>query len=144
MLTQDPAVFDTEFFGIKPVEARALDPQQRLLLETVYEGLEAAGIPMERLRGTDTGVYVGLMCNDYEAMLLRGMLPGETDCTYYSQPDRVESQDLPKESRELGRDYTPSICLTTYYCYPSREIADLNPSDRHPGHASLPHGRHAA
>ncbi|KXX75016.1 Nonribosomal peptide synthetase 14 [Madurella mycetomatis] len=72
VLAENPGAFDAEFFGVKPVEAKALDPQQRLLLETVYEGLEAAGIPVEDLRGSNTGVYVGLMSNDYEAMMLRG------------------------------------------------------------------------
>lgn len=70
-IPQHPAAFDAQFFGIKPVEAKALDPQQRLLLEVVYEALEAAGIPVEKLRGSDTGVYVGMMSNDYEALMLR-------------------------------------------------------------------------
>lgn len=76
-----PGAFDAEFFGIKPVEAKALDPQQRLLLETVYEGLEAAGLPMENLRGSDTGVYVGVMSNDYEALMLRDT---ESMATYHA------------------------------------------------------------
>lgn len=37
LLDEDLSVFDAEFFGIKPVEAKAIDPQQRWLLETVYE-----------------------------------------------------------------------------------------------------------
>jgi acyl transferase domain-containing protein len=44
LLNEDPSTFDAEFFGIKPVEAKAMDPQQRVLLETVYEGLESAGM----------------------------------------------------------------------------------------------------
>lgn len=75
LLEEDVAAFDSEFFGIKPVEAKAIDPQQRLLMETVYEGLESAGLTIDSLRGTDTAVYVGLMCGDYEASLLR-------DCRY--------------------------------------------------------------
>ncbi|KAF2182988.1 beta-ketoacyl synthase domain-containing protein [Zopfia rhizophila CBS 207.26] len=70
-LSEDPRQFDAQFFGIKPIEAMAIDPQQRLLLEVVYESLEAAGFAIEDLRGSDTGVYVGVMCADYEAMLLR-------------------------------------------------------------------------
>ena len=70
-LEEDPRLFDAQFFGIKPVEANAIDPQQRLLLETVYESIESAGLRMEDLQGSNTAVYVGLMCNDYEAQLLR-------------------------------------------------------------------------
>lgn len=70
-LSENPRHFDAQFFGIKPVEANAVDPQQRLLLETVYESLESAGLTIDGLQGSNTGVYVGLMCGDYEAMLLR-------------------------------------------------------------------------
>ncbi|KAJ6020506.1 hypothetical protein N7540_006010, partial [Penicillium herquei] len=71
ILSEDPRLFDAQFFGTKPVEANSIDPQQRLLLETVYESLESAGIPIERLQGSDTGVYVGLMTNDYADLLGR-------------------------------------------------------------------------
>ncbi|RDW86024.1 hypothetical protein BP5796_04349 [Coleophoma crateriformis] len=73
LVNEDLSTFDAEFFGIKPVEAKAMDPQQRLLLETVYEGLESAGMTIEGLRGSDTSVYVGVMCADYEAMVLRDL-----------------------------------------------------------------------
>src|SRR6266511_4396197 len=57
--------FDAEFFGISPREAVSLDPQQRLLLETSWEALEHAGIAAERLEGSGTGVFVGLMSHEY-------------------------------------------------------------------------------
>lgn len=71
LLQEDYRVFDASFFNIPPVEAHSMDPQQRLLLETVYESLESAGIPMEALSGSQTGVYVGLMCGDYGDHLQR-------------------------------------------------------------------------
>lgn len=71
LLSEDPRSFDAGFFGIKPAEANAIDPQQRLLMETTYESLEAAGIALDQLKGSDTAVYIGLMCADYGDLLMR-------------------------------------------------------------------------
>ncbi len=59
------ADFDAGFFGISPREALAMDPQQRLLLEMAWETFESAGVDPHLLRGSQTGVYVGMMTSHY-------------------------------------------------------------------------------
>lgn len=70
-LEEDFKLFDANFFGVKAVEALAMDPQQRLLLETVYESLDSAGLRIEGLQGSQTGVFVGNMSVDYTEILLQ-------------------------------------------------------------------------
>ncbi|WP_067535585.1 type I polyketide synthase [Nocardia crassostreae] len=57
--------FDAGFFSIPPSVAESMDPQQRLFLEAAWETLEDAGIDPASLRGGDTGVYAGVIHQDY-------------------------------------------------------------------------------
>ncbi|WP_314178649.1 SDR family NAD(P)-dependent oxidoreductase, partial [Streptomyces winkii] len=65
----DAGDFDAAFFGMSPREALATDSQQRLLLESSWEALERAGVDPRSLRGSPTGVFAGVMYNDYAQLL---------------------------------------------------------------------------
>ena len=67
----DIAEFDAPFFGIPPPEAHAMDPQQRHQLETVYEAFENGGITLEKVRGSNTAVYIAVTNRDYDRMIFK-------------------------------------------------------------------------
>ncbi|XP_062610165.1 putative inactive phenolphthiocerol synthesis polyketide synthase type I Pks15 [Saccostrea cucullata] len=60
--------WDYRFFGIGENEAKRMDPQQRLVLECTYKALEDAGITKTSLNQSDTGVYIGVMNGEFEAI----------------------------------------------------------------------------
>lgn len=57
--------FDWRAFRLPPREVKYMDPQHRLLLEVVWEALEDAGLPLEKVAGSRTSVFQGISSNDY-------------------------------------------------------------------------------
>ncbi len=64
--------FDARFFGVSPIEARMMDPRQRMLLEAGWLALEDAALDPEALRGSRTGVYVGVSASEYRDLMTAG------------------------------------------------------------------------
>ena len=100
--------FDADFFGISPREAVRVDPQHRLLLEVAWEALENAGIPPSSLAESRTGVYVGVIGNDYALLQSRDL----TDMDVFSGTG-VSHAVLANRLSYVFNLHGPSIALDT-------------------------------
>ena len=83
-LVDDIDLFDAEFFRISPVEAQLLDPQQRMVLETSWQALEDALLDPEKLRGSRTGIFLGISNNDYRGVSLAAGQATEPAASLYT------------------------------------------------------------
>lgn len=57
--------FDPLFFEVSPREAQDMDPGERLLLMEAYKAVEDAGLDPASLRGSRTGLFVGMEESQY-------------------------------------------------------------------------------
>ncbi|WP_408895224.1 condensation domain-containing protein [Paenibacillus taichungensis] len=57
--------FDLKYFGLTPKEASLMDPNHRLFFEAVIHAIEDAGYGGDKLKGSKTGVCVGLSPFDH-------------------------------------------------------------------------------
>ncbi|WP_299608349.1 SDR family NAD(P)-dependent oxidoreductase [uncultured Aquimarina sp.] len=62
--------FDADFFNITPIEAEVMDPQLRYLLQVLYGTIEDAGA-INDIKGSNTGLYVGVCFHDYAQEMSR-------------------------------------------------------------------------
>ena len=102
----DADQFDPEFFGMSPREAVATDSQQRLMLETAWEALERSGIAPASLRGSSTGVFAGVMYNDYTQLI------GGADTEGFGSTGASPSVISGRVSYALGLE-GPSVSIDT-------------------------------
>jgi acyl transferase domain-containing protein/acyl carrier protein len=100
--------FDPGFFGISPREAIQMDPQQRLALELTWEALEDAGVKPDVLRGSRTGLFVGVVWHDYETIARKA----GAEITVHSGTGQALSIVANRISYALGLQ-GPSIALDT-------------------------------
>jgi acyl transferase domain-containing protein/acyl carrier protein/SAM-dependent methyltransferase/NAD(P)-dependent dehydrogenase (short-subunit alcohol dehydrogenase family) len=107
-LLQSIDKFDPGFFGISPREAIQMDPQQRLALELAWEALECAGIRPSTLRGSRTGLFVGVAWHDYQTLARKA----GAEITLHSGTGQAFSIVANRVSHALGLQ-GPSIALDT-------------------------------
>ena len=65
---EEAELFDAEFFGFSPREARQMDPQQRRFLECAWEALEDAGHP-PGTHGASVGVFATSSATTYQPLV---------------------------------------------------------------------------
>ena len=102
--------FDAEFFGLAPREAVIMDPQQRLLLEVSWEALENAGVAVDQLAGSQTGVFVGINTADYSQLQMKVRDPNNLNA--YAFTGNTASVAAGRLSYLLGLE-GPSIAIDT-------------------------------
>ena len=104
-------LFEPQFFGISPREAATMDPQQRILLEVAWEALENAGQSPEKLVGSRTGVFVGIIGSEYpQLQMVQGADPTRMDA--YAITGNVSSIAAGRLSFVMGLQ-GPCVALDT-------------------------------
>ncbi|NYI04014.1 type I polyketide synthase [Allostreptomyces psammosilenae] len=102
--------FDPGLFGIPPREAVSIDPQHRMVLEVAWEALEHAGVAPDSLRGSATGVFMGMGGSDYERL---GLSAGDhTMIDAYSATGNAANFGANRLSYVLGLE-GPSMVVDT-------------------------------
>lgn len=111
-LEEDHRLFDAAFFNISANEASAMDPQQRILLECVYEAIESGGHRTDRLKSSDTAVFVGVMLDDYSAIHGRELNMMPKVCPTTSALSRRLLTAGSTGPPELLAPFFPIVCRT--------------------------------
>jgi acyl transferase domain-containing protein/acyl-CoA synthetase (AMP-forming)/AMP-acid ligase II/surfactin synthase thioesterase subunit/acyl carrier protein len=103
--------FDPGFFGISGHECAQMDPQQRVLMDVAWRAFEHAGITEEQLKGSNTGVFVGISNGDYLRLMVRSK-PGLDHFNAYSGLGNAYSIAANRISYAFDM-YGPSVAVDT-------------------------------
>ncbi|KAH8325813.1 hypothetical protein KR067_008335, partial [Drosophila pandora] len=103
---EDLENFDQQFFGVHQKQAECMDPLLRMLLELTHEAIIDAGLNPSDLRGSRTGVYIGVSNS-------------ETEQHWCSDPDRVNGYGLTGCARAM---FANRISFTFDFKGPSYSI----------------------
>lgn len=61
---KDISSFDASFFGVHAKQVQVMDPQLRIMLEITYEAIVDAGINPSTIKGSRTGVFIGVSTSE--------------------------------------------------------------------------------
>ncbi|XP_033150589.1 fatty acid synthase [Drosophila busckii] len=98
--------FDQQFFGVHQKQAECMDPLLRIMLELTHESIIDAGLNPTDLRGSRTGVYIGVSTS-------------ETEQHWCCDPDRVNGYGLTGCARAM---FANRISFTFDFKGPSYSI----------------------
>ncbi|XP_017858729.1 PREDICTED: fatty acid synthase [Drosophila arizonae] len=98
--------FDQQFFGVHQKQAECMDPLLRIMLELTHEAIIDAGLNPTDLRGSRTGVYIGVSTS-------------ETEQHWCCDPDRVNGYGLTGCARAM---FANRISFTFDFKGPSYSI----------------------
>jgi len=120
---KNPKLFDAGYFNISPEEAKYIDPSQRILLETSFEALENAGLNLNEIYGSQTGVFIGNAGIDYSQKHLTPYTPemigdySVTGAGMYSHAGRISySAGLHGASMVVSTACSSSLVATHLAC----------------------------
>ena len=81
--------FNPLFFNISPSEAELMDPQHRLFLQEGYRAFEDAGYGRQSLNNSRCGVYLGIMSNEYQTLILQYQIGSTTGNSFAIAAARI-------------------------------------------------------
>ncbi|VDI72059.1 Hypothetical predicted protein [Mytilus galloprovincialis] len=100
--------WDNKFFGIGDNEAGWINPQTCLTLEVTHSALENGGFTMQNMKGSNTGVYIGVTNND--------MMCGAASCRSESNSTMVTGINSSLTANRISNHYDlrgPSLAVDT-------------------------------